>query len=450
MFEGLKVALVDDDPPVRGSLSQTLELAGFEVSAFESAEQALAGLGGGFTGVVVTDVRLPQMDGLTLLQRVLALDAATPVIVITAHGDVTMAVQAMRAGAYDFLEKPFAPERLVEVTTRAMEKRALKAEVQSLRRQLASQRGIEAMLLGRSAAMQALQRQVQQLAATSADVMIIGETGTGKELVARCLHEHSARRERHFVAINCGGLPESLLESELFGHEMGAFTTASRKRVGKIEYADGGTLLLDEIESMPLSFQVKLLRVLQERKLERLGSNDEISVDVRVVAATKADLRAMSEQKEFRSDLYYRLNVAVLRLPPLRERREDIPLLFEHFVMQAAARHGREPAPPGAALSQALMAHDWPGNVRELRNAAERFVLGLGDGDSLVGLGASAPLTLTQQMDQVEKVLIEQALKAQKGNMSAACEALGIARKTLYDKIARHGIVVDEYRSSTE
>jgi two-component system C4-dicarboxylate transport response regulator DctD len=445
MFDGFKVALIDDDPPVRASLAQTLELAGFEVSAFESAEAALQQLAPGFLGVVVTDVRLPRMDGVTLLQRVLQMDSAIPVILITAHGDVTMAVHAMRAGAYDFIEKPFAPERLVEITTRAMEKRALSAEVQSLKRQLAAQRGIEAMLLGRSAAMQALQRQVQQLAATSADVMVIGETGTGKELVARCLHEHSARRDKHFVAINCGGLPETLLESELFGHEMGAFTTASRKRIGKIEHAHGGTLLLDEIESMPLAFQVKLLRVLQERRLERLGSNDEIEVDVRVVAATKADLRRLSEQGSFRSDLYYRLNVVVLQLPPLRDRREDIPLLFEHFVAQAAARHGRDPVLPGASLSQQLMSHDWPGNVRELRNAAERFVLGLG-GEQLIASGSSTPLTLVQQMDQVEKVLIEQALKAQHGNVSAACEALGIGRKTLYDKIARHGIVADDYR----
>jgi two-component system C4-dicarboxylate transport response regulator DctD len=445
MFDGFKVVLVDDDPPVRRSLAQTLELAGFDVVACESAEQALSHVAPGFQGIVVSDVRLPGMDGVTLMQRLVKAEPALPVILITAHGDVGMAVQAMRAGAYDFIEKPFAPERLVEVTTRAMEKRALSVEVEALRRQLAAQHGIEAVLLGRSAAMVALRRTVQQLAATSADVMIIGETGTGKELVARCLHEHSARRERNFVAINCGGLPDTLLESELFGHEAGAFTSAARRRVGKIEHANGGTLLLDEIESMPPAFQVKLLRVLQERKIERLGSNDEIRVDVRVIAATKADLRALSEQQKFRSDLFYRLDVAVLEVPPLRERREDIPLLFEHFVFQAAARHGRDPGAVDGALSRQLMSHDWPGNVRELRNAAERFVLGLG-GESLVASEAGERLTLTQQMDQVEKVLIERALKQHGGRMSVACEALGIARKTLYDKLARHGIAVDDYR----
>ncbi len=448
MFDGYKVALIDDDSAVRRSLAQTLELAGFEVVALASAEEGLATLGADFLGIVITDVRLPNMDGMALMKRALQIDRAIPVILITAHGDVHLAVEAMRAGAYDFLEKPFAPERLVEVATRAMEKRALSAEVQSLRRQLAAKRGIEATLLGRSAAVQLLQRQVQQLAATTADVMIIGETGTGKELVARCLHDHSARRERNFVAINCGGLPEALLESELFGHEIGAFTNASRKRIGKFEHADGGTLLLDEIESMPMSFQVKLLRVLQERKVERLGSNDEIAVDVRVIAATKSDLRVLSEQQLFRSDLHYRLNVAVLRLPPLRERREDIPLLFEHFVLEASARHAREPEPLSEAMSQQLMSHDWPGNVRELRNVAERFVLGLAD-DDLVTTGDAPALTLTQQMDQVEKVLIERALKRHHGRMSVTCEALGIARKTLYDKIARLHIDVSGYRGST-
>ena len=447
MFDGYKVALIDDDPAVRRSLAQTLELAGLEVVAHASAEEALATLGAGFLGVVVTDVRLPNMDGMALMKRALQIDRALPVILITAHGDVHLAVEAMRAGAYDFLEKPFAPERLVDVVTRAMERRALSAEVQSLRLQLAARRGIDATLLGRSPAMKVLQRQVQQLAATNCDVMIIGETGTGKELVARCLHDHSARRDRHFVAINCGGLPESLLESELFGHEAGAFTNASRKRIGKFEHADGGTLLLDEIESMPMSFQVKLLRVLQERKVERLGSNDEIPVDVRVIAATKADLRLLSEQQLFRSDLHYRLNVAVLRLPPLRERREDVPLLFEHFMLEASARHAREPEPLSDAMSQQLMSHDWPGNVRELRNAAERFVLGLSD-DTVLTTGDAPVLTLAQQLDQVEKVLIERALKHHQGRMSVTCEALGIGRKTLYDKIARLHIDVSGYRGA--
>lgn len=448
MFEGFKVVFVEDDASVRKSLSQTLALAGFDVLACESAEAALRHVVPGLEGVIVSDVRLPRMDGVSLLAEICKIDADIPTVLITAHGDVALAVQAMRSGAYDFLEKPFAPERLVDVVTRAMERRSLSLEVKGLRNQIANARGVEAMLLGRSPAIETLRRNILNLAGTSADVMIVGETGTGKELVARCLHENSARRDKNFVAINCGGLPDTLLESELFGHEMGAFTTAAKRRIGKIEHANGGTLLLDEIESMPLSFQVKLLRVLQERKLERLGSNAEIRVDVRVVAATKVDLRELSDQQKFRADLYYRLNVAVLELPPLRSRREDVPLLFEHFLFEAAARHGREPPVPDAGQMRRLMAHDWPGNVRELRNAAERFVLGLGGYEGVTSSANGVPLTLMQQMDQVEKALIEQSLRQHKGRATQVSDALGIGKKTLYDKLARHGIVIDEFRSA--
>ena len=377
MFEGFKIVFVEDDSSVRSSVTETLELADFEVHACESAERAIQHIAPGFPGIVISDVRLPGMDGFGLLRHVTAADPAIPVIMVTGHGDVSMAVQAMQEGAYDFIEKPFAMERLVEVATRAMEKRALTLEVNTLRRQLQDKCGIEAVILGQSAAVETLRRQIINLADTSADILLFGETGTGKELVARCLHDYSERRKHNFVALNCGGLPETLFESEIFGHEAGAFTNAGKRRVGKIEHAHGGTLLLDEIESMPLAFQVKLLRALQERKIERLGSNEQVPVDFRIVAATKADLKELSEQQKFRSDLYYRLNVAVLELPPLRERREDIPILFEHFVLQAAVRYGREaPALDGHHVRR-LMANDWPGNVRELRNAADRFVLGL-------------------------------------------------------------------------
>ncbi|MCJ0763515.1 sigma-54-dependent transcriptional regulator [Variovorax terrae] len=447
MFDGLKILLVDDDPAVRRAVAQTLELAGLAVDVFTTAEEALPHIAVGFRGIVLSDVRLPGMDGVQLLRRVQAVDAAIPVVLITAHGDIAMAVHAMRGGAYDFVEKPFTPERIVEAATRALEKRALSLEVSRLREQVADRRGIDSTLLGPSSVMEALRRQVRSLAATSADVMLIGETGTGKELVARCLHEHSPRRARHFVALNCGGLPDTLVESELFGHEAGAFTSAARRRVGKIEHAHGGTLLLDEIESMPMAVQVKLLRVLQERRLERLGSNEQVPVDVRVVAAAKSDLKAEAELRRFRPDLYYRLNVAVLHLPPLRERREDIPLLFEHFSMQAAARHGREPGPTPAALLQRLAAHDWPGNVRELRNVAERHVLGLG-GDVL-GLETARPAaSLAQQINQIEKALIEQALRQHRGRASAACEALGVSRTAFYEKMARLGITIDGFRLS--
>ncbi|SFV11106.1 sigma-54-dependent transcriptional regulator [Pseudoduganella namucuonensis] len=443
MFDGFKILFVEDDPAVRSSVAETLELAGFAVASFESAERALPHIVPGFAGIVISDVRLPRMDGFGLLERVGAIDATIPMIMVTGHGDVSMAVQAMRLGAYDFIEKPFAMERLVTVAGRAMEKSALRIEVDTLRRQLQHQAGIEATLLGNSPAMREVRRQIINLADTSADVLVFGETGTGKEVVARCLHDHSVRRQANFVAINCGGLPENLFESEIFGHVAGAFTNASKRRIGKIEHAHGGTLLLDEIESMPMGFQVKLLRALQERKIERLGSNEQVPVDIRIVAATKCDLKELSAQQKFRADLYYRLNVATLLLPPLRDRREDIPMLFEQFLLQAAARYGRAVPALQADTVRALMARDWPGNVRELRNAADRYVLGLpGAQDD----AAAPPATLAQQMDMIEKSLIEQALRQHQGRPLPVCDALGIGKKTLYDKLHRHGIAIDEYR----
>ncbi|MBQ0957935.1 sigma-54-dependent Fis family transcriptional regulator [Ideonella sp. 4Y11] len=446
MFEGFKVLFVEDDPPVRASLVQTLELSGLEVQAFGTAEQLLPQLAAGLPAIVITDVRLPGMDGLTLLDRIKAIDPEMPVVVVTAHGDVSMAVRAMRSGAYDFIEKPFSPERFVETATRALERRMMRVALDELREQLAERSGIESVLLGQSAAMQEVKRMILRLAATSADVMIHGETGTGKEVVARCLHDHSPRRDRHFVAINCGGLPDTLLDSELFGHEAGAFTSAAKRRIGRIEHANGGTLLLDEIESMPMPMQIKLLRILQERRLARLGSNEELPVNLRVVAATKYDLLTLSEQGRFRADLYYRLNVAVLRLPPLRERREDIPLLFTHFVRAAAERYGLPPPEPSAERLRELMAHDWPGNVREVRNAADRFVLE-GEASPLPGADERTPVVpLAQQMERVEKALIEQALRRCQGRMQDVMQQLGTPKKTLYDKLHRHGIDPERFR----
>ncbi|MES2937935.1 MAG: sigma-54 dependent transcriptional regulator [Pseudomonadota bacterium] len=445
--DGFKIVFVEDDPSVRINLAESLELSGFEVHAYGSAEQAMRMLRPGFRGIVISDVRLPDKDGLQLMQEVAEVDAAVPVILVTGHGDISLAVQAMRLGAYDFIEKPFPTERLIETARRAMEKRALHLEVEGLRQQLTDKQGIKSVLLGHSAAINDVRRTVLNLADTSADVLIIGETGTGKELVARCLHDHSRRSKGNFVAINCGGIPETLFESEIFGHEAGAFTTASKRRIGKIEHANGGTLMLDEIESMPLAFQVKLLRALQERKVERLGSNEEVGVDFRVVAATKVDLLKLSNQGKFRSDLYYRLNVAVVHLPPLRERREDIPVLFDHFVMCAATRYGRDAITVPEPMMRQLMASEWPGNVRELRNVADRMVLGLLAPDDSGLPQSTRPLTLPLQIDMVEKALIEQALRQHKGRAQQVTEALGIAKKTLYDKMNRHGIKIDSFRS---
>lgn len=438
--EELEVLFVEDDPAVRMGSTQALQLAGLHVSGFGSAEQVMRRLAPGFAGVLVTDVKLPGMDGLALLSHALNIDPTLPVILVTGHGDITMAVQAMRLGAYDFIEKPFSPEELAEVVQRALEKRALSLEVDLLRRKLASYEAIEAKLIGRSSAMQRLRRLVLDVASTDADVLILGETGTGKELVARCLHDHGRRHEGHFAAINCGGMPEALFESEMFGHEAGAFTGAAKRRIGKIEHARGGTLFLDEIETMPMNLQVKMLRTLQERQYERLGSNELRPMDSRVVAATKADLLEAAREKKFRDDLYYRLSVVVLQLPPLRERREDIPLLFTHFAMQAALRHERKLPVVAPRHLQELMTHAWPGNVRELRNIADRFVLGLWDGgDDGILSTAQGSRTLDEQMAQFERYLIHEALEACGGSAAAAAERLGVPRKTLYDKMRRLG-----------
>jgi two-component system, NtrC family, C4-dicarboxylate transport response regulator DctD len=447
MFEGFKVLVVEDDPAVRMGSQQALQLAEFEVLAYESAEQIRKYIVPDFAGVLVSDVKLPGMDGLALLRHVMSVDPALPVILVTGHGDISMAVQAIREGAYDFIEKPFSSERLTEVVQRALEKRRLSLEVQSLRQRLENRQGMEATILGRSPAIEQLRRQILDLADTSAEVLIVGETGTGKELVARCLHDHSSRRNRNFVAMNCGGLPESLFESEVFGHEAGAFTGATKRRIGKVEHANGGTLFLDEIESTPPGQQVKLLRLLQERQIERLGSNVLIPVDCRVVAAAKQDLKELTRQDRFRSDLYYRLNVVVLELTPLRERREDIPLLFEHFVLQAALRYNRSALILSSAQMRELMAYSWPGNARELRNVADRFILGLlGAKIDPPQLATAEVRPLSEQVDRFERCLIEEELRKHSGRASAASEALGLPKKTLYDKMRRYGLVAEEFR----
>lgn len=437
MPESLKVLIVEDDPSVLLGCVQAFELEGMPVEGVPTAEVALARIEPGFAGVVISDIRLPGMDGMALLRTLKQRDASLPILLITGHGDISLAVQAMKDGAYDFIEKPFSPERLVEVTRRALEQRRLSLEVSQLRRQLHSKRSIETRLIGCSPAIERVRAMIADLADTSANVLIHGETGSGKELVARCLHEASTRANRPFVALNCGGLTESLFESEVFGHEAYAFTGAKKRRIGKIEYAEGGTLFFDEIESMPLPQQVKLLRVLQERTLERLGSNTPIPIDCRIVAATKSDLKQLGENGAFRSDLYYRLNVVSIELPPLRERREDIPLLFEYFLLQAQLRYDRTPpqlAPEEQAL---LLSHDWPGNVRELRNVAERFALGI-KSPLLPEEPSSNVLSLAQRVEDFERVLIAEAMRRHDGNLSRASEALNMPKTTLFDKIKKY------------
>ena len=444
----IRVIFVEDDADVRLGSTQALELAGFHVDAFATAEEAQSGIVAGAPAVVLCDVKLPGMSGTDWQRRVRSIDANLPVILVTGHGDIAMAVRAMREGAYDFIEKPFPSEHLVAVVRRAADKRHLTLQVQALRDQLENWHGIQAALIGRSALMERVRRTLLTLAATSADVVIYGETGTGKELVARCLHDHSDRRRANFVPLNCGGLSEALAESELFGHEVGAFTGASRVRVGKFEHAHQGTLFLDEIESMPMSVQIKFLRALQERSIERLGTNKAIPIDCRVIAASKQDLKALSDKQKFRADLYYRIGVAFVELPPLRERREDIPLLFEHFSLLAASRYQRAAPMLNSAQLADLMAHAWPGNVRELRNVADRFVLGLlGDRMTLTPGDRQMPSSLPERVEHFERAMITDELRRHHGDVAITAKTLGLPKQTLYDKLRRLRITTDEFRS---
>jgi len=434
------ILFVDDEDHLRLAAEQTLQLEDLEPDCFADAAKALTHVARDFPGILVTDIRMPGMDGLTLMARALEIDPEFPVILVTGHGDVDLAVQSMRDGAYDFLEKPYDPARLVSTVRRALDKRRLTLENRALRRQVGGRDKIEARLTGRSEVMVRLREQVRAIAPTDADVLIQGATGTGKEVAARAIHRASARDGKPFVHINCAALPADLIESELFGHEAGAFPGATRARYGKFEHARGGTVFLDEIDAMSPAVQAKLLTAIQNRSITRLGSNDPVSLDLRFIAASKQDLEAAAATGSFRSDLLYRLNVVTLRMPDLEERREDIPRLFTHLVAEAAARYKRPvPEVPGAVLG-AVAARRWPGNVRELRNAADRFALGL---DLDIGAEPEAVpegVTLADRMAAHEKALIAASLAAHGGSLKETYEALGLSRKALYEKMQKYGL----------
>ncbi|RFU11707.1 sigma-54-dependent Fis family transcriptional regulator [Rhodobacteraceae bacterium W635] len=439
------ILFVDDEEALRLAAEQTLQLEDLDVTSFAEAGAALAHVARDFPGILVTDIRMPGMDGLELMAKALEIDPEFPVILVTGHGDVDLAVQSMRDGAYDFLEKPYAPARLVSTVRRALDKRRLTLENRALRREVGRRDTIEARLTGRSSVMTRLREQVRAIAATEADVLIEGATGTGKEVAARALHRASARSGKPFVHINCAALPADLIESELFGHEAGAFPGATRARYGKFEHARGGTVFLDEIDAMGQPVQAKLLTAIQNRTVTRLGSNEAVDLDVRFIAASKRDLEAAAARGDFRADLLYRLNVVTLRMPTLAARREDVPRLFTHLVAEAAARYKR-PVPdiPGAILT-AVTARDWPGNVRELRNAADRFALGL---DLDIGSPTSdAPEgdTLADRMAAHEKSLIVASLAAHGGSLRETYESLGLSRKALYEKMQKHGLSREDF-----
>jgi len=448
------VVLIDDERAMRRSVEQWLGLSDFQVQAYSDGREALADLSEDFAGVVVSDIKMPGIDGMQLLAAVKAIDRDIPVILVTGHGEVALAVEAMKKDAYDFLEKPFSPDRLLEVVSRAQDRRALVLENRTLRRKLAGVSGIAGRLIGQSRAIEDLRTDLLDLASANVNVLLLGETGVGKEVVARLLHEEGNRAAGPFRAVHCGAIPEDLIESEVFGHEAGAFTGALAKKIGAFEYADGGTIFLDEITSMPVSAQVKLLRILEERHVTRLGSNTPLPLDVRLVCAANEDIVEAVAEQRFREDLYYRINTIELHIPPLRERADDIILLFRHFVEIAEREFGRAAPDLTVADMQELKNHAWPGNIRELKNTAERFTLGAGRGQGpLPGLlrreateAVTAGRSLNGLMNAYERQVIADALAKSEGNIAKVMEELDLPRRTLNDKMAKHGLTSRDYR----
>jgi two-component system, NtrC family, response regulator AtoC len=439
MEQRSRVLVVDDDPASRDLLRRVLATEGHQVSTAADGREALAELSRQPTDLVVSDIRMPDLDGVQLLERMREAAPGLPVILVTAFGDVEGAVEAIRRGAFDYLAKPYDVDAIRLVVRRALAQAALAAENQVLRRQVREKYRLEG-IVGRSEAMLQVFKTAARVAQSDATVLIEGESGTGKELVARAIHAASRRAAGPFVAVDCGAIAEGVLESELFGHARGAFTGAQAARRGLFEEASNGTLFLDEMGDVGPALQARLLRALQEGEVRRVGTNEPIPVDVRVLAATNKDLARQVKEGKFREDLYYRVNVVTLRLPPLRERREDIPLLAEHF----AAKHGQ---PEGAAITpparELLLAYDWPGNVRELENVIARALALNHSGlvvpedlpDRLRGLPPAIPppgAADRPTLAEVERRYAAQVLAETGGNKTRAAEVLGIDRKTLY------------------
>ena len=444
-----RVLVVDDEEKLRRVVELQLKTAGFEVEQAGTAEEALKRVEG--ADVILTDLRLPGLSGLELLADLRRQDSHTPVIVMTAFGSIETAVEAMKAGAVDFLPKPFSLDHLMTVVNKALELRTLRDENRELRAELGQRYEFD-NIVGRSNAMREIFTTIERVAPTRATVLLCGESGVGKDLIARAIHHHSPREGRPFVKINCTALPENLMESELFGYEKGAFTGANTSKPGKFEQADTGTVFLDEIGDVPASVQVKLLRILQEREFERLGSNKTRHIDVRVLAATNVDLRAALEQGTFREDLYYRLNVMPLNIPALRERKEDIPFLAEHFVRKLKKDLGTPVESISDAAIQRLLEYHWPGNVRELENVIERsMVLAPGRvleaGDIKLDLAPKSRLAPADNflpegmtLDQYEQSIIQEALRRANGNKSQAARLLGLTRNALRYRLSQMGI----------
>ena len=453
MAEQFRILVVDDEATQRELVCGYLKKQGFEVFSAPSAERALELFRREPVELILTDQRMPNLSGLDLLKAAQAINPETSVIVMTAYGNIESAVAAMKAGAADYLTKPLHLEELLQKIQRIRERCRLYEENRELREELKERHRIEG-IIGESGQMLEVISLVQRVAPSEATVLIRGESGTGKELIAKAIHYASPRAARPLVRINCAALPENLLESELFGHERGAFTGAIAARKGRFELADGGTLFLDEIGDLPLHLQAKLLRVLQEREFERVGSSQTLKVNVRVLSATNRDLDAMIRSGRFREELYYRLNVVTLLLPPLRERRQDLPALMEHFLKHFAAKNGKTIRGFSQAARQALLRYDYPGNVRELENLIERAVVltrddVVGRGDLPLTLEESEERTeqetqLTAAVEGLERRMIKDALARADAIQTRAAEFLGITERALRYKLKKYGLSGEE------
>ncbi|HUX05702.1 MAG TPA: sigma-54 dependent transcriptional regulator [Acidobacteriota bacterium] len=437
----IRILVVDDEMVVRDSLASWFEEEGYEVGTAASGKEALQRMQEGSWDIGLLDIKMPGMDGLELQRKMKEIDPAVQIIIMTAYASVQTAVDALKDGAYDYIVKPFDPDQLVHIIRNATEHKKLSADSERLRRKV-DEETEEQTVIGESAQMRRVMELVRQVARTDSTVLILGESGTGKELIARAIHNHSPRRYMPIVTVNCGALPEGILESELFGHEKGAFTGAQYKRKGKFELADGGTIFLDEISDISSKTQSDLLRVLEEKKITRVGGNREIVVDFRVIAATNRDLAGSVKEGRFRQDLYYRLNVFSIELAPLRERPEDILPIARHFLKKFNLAMGRQVKGFTPDTERKLIAHDWPGNVRELENAIERaYVVSEADliGAYCLPFSDEAGISgnKVESLTEVEKKHIEKALLKTGWNISRAAKLLEIDRVTLYNKIKK-------------
>ena len=443
-MQKVKILVVDDEAIVRESLGDWLKDADYQVFTAESGHEALKVIEREKPVIMIADLVMPSMDGIELMKRAKARQPGIEVIIITAYASIPTAITAMKEGAYDYIEKPFCPERAELLVKKLAEHQELIEENLSLRQRLEDRYHFE-NIITKSSKMQRLIELIKVVGKSNATVLITGESGTGKELVARATHSQSSRHNKPFIAVSCAALPESLLESELFGHEKGSFTGAYTQKKGKFEFANGGTIFLDEVGEMSANIQVHLLRVLEEKEFTRVGGNEPIRVDLRVISATNKDLRKAIEKQEFREDLYYRLNVVNIELPPLRERKEDIPLLAEHFLNKFAADNRKEVTGFSPDAMEFLLGYDWPGNVRELENAIERAVILAKDSLITVADLPQENLSLVRlastgkNLKEVEKNHVLNVLRKTGGNYSEAARILGISRMTLYNKAKEYG-----------